>query len=186
MSNPQLAHEIYLNANFRMEEGDDDDGEELVDNMISEVFNRAYWSSVADDLASDPPRLGSVLSLLEEIKGGVKSLSLCQPEWELIERLVDVERIRGQLRGRSLDFAACEALAEGIVGVVLAIHGRIGWAGRVQGEGAKWGEIKGAMVRAAWPSDKALALVGALEFVLDSLHKVRPAPSPPPASRRSP
>jgi hypothetical protein len=124
LSNEQLAHELLLNREFRLNETANIPDEQLVHTRIKEPFERVFWTSLAEDLSAVPPCYARTLSVLEEIKKGVQSLSTGHPESQRIADILDLELIAQQIEKETLDCKNCEDIAGAVVEVILVIHDR--------------------------------------------------------------
>lgn len=175
MTNEQLAHELLLDKDFRLDEKSGMSEDKLVHTKIRETFERAFWESLVEDLSADPPSYSRVLSVMTEIKTGIESLAAGYTEARQIGEIVDVELITQQLSKDSLDYKGCENLVDAIVGVLVSMHDRMKSTKRREETVNKWADVREKMVNAPENdnSAKASAICAALELVLDRVHAVR-------------
>lgn len=196
MTNEQLAHELLVDPGFRLDDRAGMSDEKLVHTKIRETFERAFWDSLVEDLTCDPPSFAPVLNVLAEIKCGIavrfpitasasflapsnlnraQNLGISPIAARQINDIVDVPHIAAQLRAGVLDIMGCHGLIDSIVGVILGIHDRMKSAERREETAAKWRECAKAfpVANAQGRAERAKAVCGGLELVLDRLHKVR-------------
>jgi len=175
MTNEQLAHELLLDKDFRLDEKAGMSDDKLVHTKIRETFERAFWESLVEDLSTLPPTYARVLSVLSEIKTGIQSLTEGHPEKERIGAVIDMDKITEQLRQDKLTFVACENLINDIVGVLLSMHERMRSPERRKETVSNWEAVRSKMQEAASLDQeaRARATCGALELVLDRVHAVR-------------
>lgn len=175
MTNEQLAHELLLDKDFRLDEKAGMSDDKLVHTKIRETFERAFWESLVEDLASSPPTYARVLSVLTEIRTGIEGLSQGQPEERRIGEVIDVDAITTQLRQQAFDYLGVEALVDEVVKVLLSMHDRMRSPERNKETADKWAEVRASMQGAASQDQtaRARAACAALELVLDRVHAIR-------------
>mmetsp|Transcript_6055 Transcript_6055/g.14576 ORF Transcript_6055/g.14576 Transcript_6055/m.14576 type:complete len:1063 (-) Transcript_6055:927-4115(-) len=176
MTNEQLAHELLLYKDFKLDEKYGMSDDKLVHTKIRETFERAFWESLVEDLSTAPPTYARVLSVLTEIKTGIEGLSQGHAEESKIGEVIDMEAITTQLRQNKLDYRACEALVDEIVKVLLSIHDRMRSTDRHTETVQRWKDVRQKMLAAAGGKDqlaRARATCEALEMVLDRVHAIR-------------
>lgn len=86
-----------------------------------------------------------------------------------------MDHIQRQLRVGALNFDGCERLVDGIVTVLMSLHARMKADERAEETAAKWRACQVEMKRSivGEQADRARAACGALEMVLDRIHKIR-------------
>mmetsp|Transcript_23312 Transcript_23312/g.58437 ORF Transcript_23312/g.58437 Transcript_23312/m.58437 type:complete len:1029 (+) Transcript_23312:225-3311(+) len=175
MTNEQLAHELLLDKDFRLDEKAGMSDDKLVHTKIRETFERAFWESLVEDLSSVPPTYSRVLSVLTEIKTGIEGLSQGHEEEARIGRVVDMEAITTRLRQNQLGFKGCEELIDEIVKVLLSMHDRMRSPERHKETVDKWEAVRATMQEAEGLDQlaRARATCAALELVLDRVHAIR-------------
>lgn len=176
MSNLQLAHEMMLDADFKLDEQAGMSQEKLVHTKIRETFERAFWESLSEDVNSDPPRYARVLSVLVEIRTGVETVACGHAEAEKISTIIDIDQIKDNLSNGVLDYRGCEELLSAIFSVILDIHTRMRSPTRRDETELKWEEQRAKMLQAYQDGrrvDQGRALCEALELALDRIHTIR-------------
>jgi hypothetical protein len=142
MTNEQLAHELLLDPLFELRSMYDDDDatrkkdpfadERLVKTTLRKVFERAFWDSLLDDLCLQPcPLYSRVMSVLEEIRNGVCSLSKIRGEQpsgiaQRIMDVIDTELITQRIGAGALDYHDCIGLVDCIIDVRLFVFDDVG------------------------------------------------------------
>lgn len=175
MTNEQLAHELLLDKNFRLDDKSGMSEDKLVHTKIRETFERAFWESLVDDLSCDPPSYARVLSVLTEIKVGIETLGAGHAEAHTIGEIIDVDLITEQLDSHALSHHGCLHLIDGTVRVLVSMHDRMKSPSRRQETTEKWDVMRQTMTEAS-DTDvvvRARFICAALEFVLDRVHSVR-------------
>mmetsp|Transcript_4190 Transcript_4190/g.11969 ORF Transcript_4190/g.11969 Transcript_4190/m.11969 type:complete len:567 (-) Transcript_4190:25-1725(-) len=164
MSNEQLAHELLLDPGFQL----DGVGDNPVLARIRESFHRAFWDSLVDDLRLATPCYARVIRVLGEIRDG-----LCEvvgpEEARHVGELVDLEFIRGQVDQGLYSWESCSRLIASLVKVVQRTQS----VRREEETAGKWREAEAAMAAAGSVEERARALCGGLELVLERLNAMR-------------
>lgn len=169
MTNEQLAHELLLDPAFKLDDKGGSAAENPVFSRIRESFHVAFWDSLVDDLRLTPPCYVRVIRVLSEIRDGIADLGSGN-EAVSINQVVDVEAIREQVEGGKLEWAACEQLVGGIVGVLQRMQA----PKRDVETRTRWGEMQELLERAAeTEAERPAAFCKALEFVLDRVNTIR-------------
>ena len=175
MTNEQLAHELLLDKNFRLDDKSGMSEDKLVHTKIRETFERAFWESLVDDLSCDPPSYARVLSVLTEIKTGIETLGAGHAEAHTIGEIIDVDLITEQLKSHALRHEGCLDLVDATVRVLVSMHDRMKSPERRQETTEKWAAMRQTMTEGS-DTDvvvRARFICAALEFVLDRVHSVR-------------
>lgn len=175
MTNEQLAHELLVDKDFRLDEQAGMSDDRLVHTKIRETFERAFWDSLVEDLSALPPMYGRVLNVLTEIKTGIEGLAHGHPEEQSIGKVIDMDAITAQLRQNTLDYAGCVTLIDNIVMVLISMHDRMRSPERHKETRDKWDTLRATMQDAIALDHlaRARATCSALELVLNRVHAVR-------------
>jgi T-complex protein 11 len=175
MTNEQLAHELLLDKNFRLDDKSGMSEDKLVHTKIRETFERAFWESLEEDISSSPPSYRPVLSVLAEIKSGIETLCAGHAEAHTIGEIIDVDLITEQLKSHALRHEGCLDLVDATVRVLLSIHDRMKSPERHRETAEKWAAMRQTMTEGS-DTDlvvRARFICAALEFVLDRVHTLR-------------
>ena len=90
MTNEQLAQELLLDPNFKLDEHGGCGGENPVHTKIRNSFHKAFWKSLADDLRLDPPLYVRVEGVFHEIQDGIADMQTGAGSFKGIARIQDV------------------------------------------------------------------------------------------------
>uniref|UniRef100_A0A2M4BKC4 Putative sok1 kinase belonging to the ste20/sps1/gc kinase family n=1 Tax=Anopheles marajoara TaxID=58244 RepID=A0A2M4BKC4_9DIPT len=63
-----LAHEIAVNADFKLKPPSEEDSENTLHTAVRRTMHTAYWNLVQEDLASDQPRYDMAMKILGDVK----------------------------------------------------------------------------------------------------------------------
>ena len=116
MTNEQLAHELRLDPTFQLEEYGGRNNLEL--HHTRDMFQRAFWESLVDDLQLATPCYSRVLHVLGEIRNGVANL---QGPNELDE-VIDLNFIKEQAEAGLYDWNSCRGLMDSIITVIKRVQ----------------------------------------------------------------
>lgn len=106
IENMTLAHEIAVNPDFRLKQFKAK--EHSLERNIKEMIHRAFWTSIRDQLAEDPPCYDHAITLLADIKDGFSHIITTnnQKALDRICEVLDETVIRQQAEQGVLDFKA--------------------------------------------------------------------------------
>lgn len=120
IENMKLAHEIAVNPDFRLKPFQPK--EHSLERNIKEMIHRAFWTSIRDQLAEDPPCYDHAIKLLADIKDGFSHIITTnnQKALDRICEVLDETVIRQQAEQGVLDFKAYATFIIHIMGKLCA------------------------------------------------------------------
>ena len=164
MSNEQLAHELLLDPTFQLDESGSCDAVNPVFERMRQLFHRAFWDSLVDDLNLPAPCYVRVIRVLCEIRDGINDLAGSR-EKSPLDEVLDLEFIKQQADAGLYTWDNCRRLVAGILAVIQRVQ-----APRRDDETRdKWRDVSGAMD--ADPG--ADTFCKGLEFLLDRVNAMR-------------
>lgn len=110
MTNEQLAHELLLDPSFQLhaDYGCAPGSEMVVRTRIRNVFERAFWDSLLDDLCLKPcPLFSRVLNVLDETQKGLLGISRMMKDASIrqqIEDVMDTDFIKRRIADGAWDY----------------------------------------------------------------------------------
>jgi len=166
-TNEQLAHELLLDPEFRLDETGGSNVGNPVFNRIRESFHRAFWDSLVDDLKLDTPCYARVLRVLAEVRDGIAELAGAREEGSIAD-ILDTEFIKQRIDGGTYAFGDAARLIQQVVVVILRVQ-----APRRDDETKeKWAALQ-AKIAGATPETAARVICEGLEFLLDRVNVMR-------------
>ena len=131
-SNEQLAHELLLDPNFRLNQhasfAMDLDSVNITTTTTTaaaqtqEQEQRAHWNSLLNDLLMVPPCYVRVIGLLDEIRKGIVEIAaksqLLPPVVDEIDAIIDIPLIKQQLEFGAFEWDSFTRLVFSIVSVI--------------------------------------------------------------------
>ena len=160
-TNEQLAHELLLDPTFQLEEYGGRNNLEL--HHTRDMFQRAFWESLVDDLQLATPCYSRVLHVLGEIRNGVANL---QGPNELDE-VIDLNFIKEQAEAGLYDWNSCRGLMDSIITVIKRVQAPKREAETTE----KWRTFSGRLDCPA--EERPRVLSEGMELLLDRLNTMR-------------
>lgn len=98
-----LVHELALNQDFKLQTATSEPNS--VESQVKEVMQKAFWDSLREKIAKDPPDFSHAVVLLGEIKQLLENLLLSHNEKtrEMLNRELDAEVIKKQAHRGVID-----------------------------------------------------------------------------------
>jgi len=119
ISNEQLAHELLLDPNYKLDYNNHGDTTNTALHRIRESFELAFWSSLADDFRLDPPCYFRALRVLAEIRDGISELATRGSEINhRITQVLDIDFIKQQIDNRAFDLQACKNTVLAVIDII--------------------------------------------------------------------
>jgi hypothetical protein len=188
-SNEELAHELVLDPNFRLDGSGGFEGENPVYRRIRLSFQSAFWDSLVDDLRLDTPCFVRVLRVLGEIRDGIRGLAGPQNIGNIME-VVDLDFIRDQAEKGIYGWQECVHLVSRIFSVIqqvrwfgsvlpllccgltLAQRSQLQSPTRDEESRTMWEPLRGSM-ESATATDQPRVFCKTLEFLHERLNAMR-------------
>lgn len=103
VKNMSLAHEIAVDANFKLEKIEPP--QKSVEKQVKDIMHRAFWDAFQEKITEDPPDFSQAVVLIQEVKEGLMSILLPQHvrlKTQLNE-VLDTELIEQKLENDAFD-----------------------------------------------------------------------------------
>lgn len=103
VKNMSLAHEIAVDANFKLEKVEPP--QKSIEKKVKEVVHRAFWDAFQEKITEDPPDFSHAVVLIQEVKESLMSILLPQHmrlKAQLTE-VLDTELIQQKLENDAFD-----------------------------------------------------------------------------------
>ena len=157
----QLAHELLLDPTFQLEEYGGRNN--LGFHHARDMFQRAFWESLVDDLQLATPCYSRVLRVLGEIRDGVANL---QGSNELDE-VIDLNFIKEQAETGLYDWNSCRGLMDRVITVIKRVQA----PKRDEETKEKWRTFSARLDCSA--DERPRVLSEGMELLLDRLNVMR-------------
>jgi hypothetical protein len=171
MTHEQLAYELLLDRDFKLDEKACTSNEQLVYTKIREVFETVFWVGLVDDLANE--KYDCVLSVLDEIVSSIQRLTVGHVEHAQIAQVINVDDIRGEAAAGRVTHRMCLAILSGIEPVLVSVHKRTNEALLEKTTVEGWVECRDAYAAVVEGVDTgacARALCASLQFFIGQVH----------------
>jgi hypothetical protein len=124
MTSEKMAHQLLLKPAFQMTEAMAKGCINATAYQIRIMFQKAFWSSLEDDLQLSQPCYTRVLKVLGEMRDRITSLS-GEPASSMVQELVDIDLIRQQIKVNVLNWTACARLVNKIFDIIKKVQIRL-------------------------------------------------------------
>ena len=175
VDNSQLAHELLLDPDFRLEEDSGKSNDKLVRTKLVKPFPKDFWKLLCTHLTTNPPSYSRVLLVLTKIKASIESLSAGHSEGPRIAAIISDQVTTKLLSGDTLDYRECKNIGDAIVDVLVSMHNRMKSAERRRETVDGWNAVCEVMTSISEENNlaHAHAMTVALEFVVDRVHALQ-------------
>lgn len=179
MTNEQLAHELLLDPNFRMDENPvrDANHDKLVYTTIRRDFESGFWPLLLADLCSTPRVYERVIQVLEKSKKGIVLVCGHLVDVQQINEIIDIEHIQAQLSNNVLNLHGCERLIGSVLHVIMQARGQMKQTAKQKQTAERWEKARVAIQAAenggSDPHAVERAVCKALEMVSDEVYILR-------------
>ncbi|XP_050088794.1 T-complex protein 11-like protein 1 [Anopheles aquasalis] len=122
--NMALAHEIAVNADFKLKSPSEEESEQTVHGVVRRTMHTAYWNLVQEDLSRDPPSYELAMKILTDVKKSFKVLLRGNNERALarLNGMLDEERIQQQVEFGTLDIRSITNYVIELMGKACAMN----------------------------------------------------------------
>lgn len=166
MTNEQLAHELLLDPNFKLDTRGAGYIEDGTLANVRDSFKTAFWDSLVDDLLVQPPCYTRVLKVIGEVRDGIIDIAPSRKQ-ELSEK-IDVGFWKQQIDIGALDWPSCVDMIEGMVKLCLQMQ-----TGERNKETLEAWKLMEPTLRATAPEEQPKAFCDALQYSLDRVNAMR-------------
>jgi hypothetical protein len=173
MTNEQLAHELLLDKDFRVDAKNDQSDDKFVHLKTCAKFDQAFWDSITRDICRTPPIYSDITHILTFIKGEIEIIATGHVEGRQIAEIIDIELIVQQITQEALDYQGCDALINSIVNVLLAIHDRMRSPMRRKETQDGWSDMRTQMGSATNNAERGQCVSAALKMICCTVQDIR-------------
>lgn len=178
MTNMQLAHELMVDSEFRLEDLDEmneHDNDRMVRTKIRETFETVFWESLVEDIDNEVPSYVRVMSVLEEIRTSISQLSKGIPSADgRINGIINVEDIVDKLAAKKVTHAQLVPMVNEVMDIIEAIHTHQRDTKNKRKSGDEWIEVRMRMLGVQDRGDKdGKNVCEILRFMLNRIHAIR-------------
>lgn len=194
MTNEQLAHELLIDPEFRLQDTLDEpaaDDNRLIHTRIRTSLRAEFWEQLYADLCKPPPiPLTRLFTVLDEVKGSMQIVCKDLPAEDLtrIGNMIDLERTTLEIGNGEIDLGRCENLVASVVDVLVSSNESNQESARAAEMLAAWDKVRADLREASvvgsteaqqpppasTPQERmASAVRAAVRFVIDRLYLMR-------------
>lgn len=127
MTNEELAHELLLDPNFKLDKQIKEkewlgptSGGNYIQTRIRGVFEKSFYTALQQELCNEPfPKYEKVFSLLESIVSQVQELCKGYPEAQWVVEIVDMKLVRQNIENRLVNMESFMCMMEHVMSKII-------------------------------------------------------------------
>lgn len=122
LSNEQLAHELMLNENFKMDIDAASPKQTQHEQKIQELCQESYWNAMQQELAMKPPVYNEAIIMLEIIKESLQEITENTPHRDKITAVINKQNLREQTKNNTFTWKQVADMAAAIYEIITKIQ----------------------------------------------------------------